>query len=249
MCCTVTTGAGQPDPRGVQPPPRAASRWWPKGRQAGRPRSSVPCCCRCSPLRLGWGGDAEVRTLRSAHWQGGHVMPGGDQLLAVATSTSCCSNCWRARPPSSPVRPLPMPMPCGRWPTAACRRPPSCAPSSCCCCARPGCCPRSTSDAPACSRCPMPITSSDQAGLKLVSGGHGPPPLPTMPVGRELACRCGGRWPTPILGHAAAGRLGARGNALRQPLRTLLHYHRPSVRVFPDPPADAGCAASATGAA
>ena len=34
------------------------------------------------PLRLGWGGDAEVRTLRSAHWQGGHVMPSGDTLLA-----------------------------------------------------------------------------------------------------------------------------------------------------------------------
>lgn len=34
------------------------------------------------PLRLGWGGDAEVRTLKSAQWQGGHVMPMGEALLA-----------------------------------------------------------------------------------------------------------------------------------------------------------------------
>ena len=34
------------------------------------------------PLRLGWGGDAEVRTLKAAAWQGGHVMPTGEALLA-----------------------------------------------------------------------------------------------------------------------------------------------------------------------
>jgi DNA repair protein RecO (recombination protein O) len=34
------------------------------------------------PLRLSWSGDAEVRSLRSAHWQGGHLMPQGDALLA-----------------------------------------------------------------------------------------------------------------------------------------------------------------------
>jgi DNA repair protein RecO (recombination protein O) len=34
------------------------------------------------PLRLGWGGDAEVRTLKSAAWQGGQLMPQGDALLA-----------------------------------------------------------------------------------------------------------------------------------------------------------------------
>lgn len=33
-------------------------------------------------LRLGWSGDAEVRTLKAAHWQGGHVMPVGEALLA-----------------------------------------------------------------------------------------------------------------------------------------------------------------------
>jgi len=34
------------------------------------------------PLRLAWGGDAEVRTLKSAAWQGAQLMPLGDALLA-----------------------------------------------------------------------------------------------------------------------------------------------------------------------
>ena len=34
------------------------------------------------PILLAWGGEAEVRTLKSAQWQGGHVMPTGDALLA-----------------------------------------------------------------------------------------------------------------------------------------------------------------------
>ncbi|HEX5804726.1 MAG TPA: DNA repair protein RecO [Macromonas sp.] len=48
-----------------------------------RPTSQFrPVLLPLQPLRLGWGGDAEVRTLKSAHWQGGHVMPSGDALLA-----------------------------------------------------------------------------------------------------------------------------------------------------------------------
>ena len=34
------------------------------------------------PVLLSWGGDAEVRTLKSAQWQGGHVMPTGDALMS-----------------------------------------------------------------------------------------------------------------------------------------------------------------------
>jgi DNA repair protein RecO (recombination protein O) len=34
------------------------------------------------PLHLAFGGDAEIRTLKSAEWQGGHVMPTGDALLS-----------------------------------------------------------------------------------------------------------------------------------------------------------------------
>ncbi len=34
------------------------------------------------PLSLSWGGDAEIRTLKSAEWGGGHVMPTGEALLS-----------------------------------------------------------------------------------------------------------------------------------------------------------------------
>lgn len=34
------------------------------------------------PLRLSWAGDGEVRTLKSAEWGGGHVMPHGERLLS-----------------------------------------------------------------------------------------------------------------------------------------------------------------------
>lgn len=41
-----------------------------------------PVLLPLQPLLLSWGGDAEVRTLKSAQWQGGHVMPTGDALMA-----------------------------------------------------------------------------------------------------------------------------------------------------------------------
>ena len=41
-----------------------------------------PVLLPLQPLHLGWGGDAEVRTLKSAQWQGGHVMPTGEALLS-----------------------------------------------------------------------------------------------------------------------------------------------------------------------
>jgi DNA repair protein RecO (recombination protein O) len=34
------------------------------------------------PLHLTFGGDAEIRTLKSAEWQGGHVMPSGEALMS-----------------------------------------------------------------------------------------------------------------------------------------------------------------------
>ena len=34
------------------------------------------------PLRLSWSGDGEIRTLKSAEWGGGHVMPHGERLLS-----------------------------------------------------------------------------------------------------------------------------------------------------------------------
>lgn len=48
-----------------------------------RPTSQFrPVLLPLQPLHLSWGGDAEVRTLKAAQWQGGHVMPTGEALLS-----------------------------------------------------------------------------------------------------------------------------------------------------------------------
>ena len=50
---------------------------------AKKPSSSFrPILLPLQPLRLGFGGDAEIRTLKGAEWVGGQVMPTGDALLA-----------------------------------------------------------------------------------------------------------------------------------------------------------------------
>ena len=50
---------------------------------AKRPSSGLrPILLPMQPLHLAFGGDAEIRTLRSAEWQGGHVMPSGEALLS-----------------------------------------------------------------------------------------------------------------------------------------------------------------------
>ena len=50
---------------------------------AKRPNSSFrPILLPLQPLHLAFGGDAEIKTLKSAEWQGGYVMPGGDALLS-----------------------------------------------------------------------------------------------------------------------------------------------------------------------
>lgn len=50
---------------------------------AKRPTSSFrPILLPLQPLHIAFGGDAEIRTLKSAEWQGGHVMPTGDALLS-----------------------------------------------------------------------------------------------------------------------------------------------------------------------
>lgn len=50
---------------------------------AKRPSSSFrPILLPLQPLHLAFGGDAEIRSLKSAEWQGGHVMPTGDALLS-----------------------------------------------------------------------------------------------------------------------------------------------------------------------
>jgi len=50
---------------------------------AKRPTSQLrPVLLPMQPLLLSWSGEAEVRTLKTAHWRGGHVMPVGEALLA-----------------------------------------------------------------------------------------------------------------------------------------------------------------------
>ena len=50
---------------------------------AKRPSSGFrPILLPLQPLSIAFGGDAEIRALKAAEWQGGHVMPTGDALLA-----------------------------------------------------------------------------------------------------------------------------------------------------------------------
>lgn len=50
---------------------------------AKRPSSNFrPVLLPLQPLQLSYGGEAEVRTLKSAEWVGGHVMPTGAALLS-----------------------------------------------------------------------------------------------------------------------------------------------------------------------
>jgi DNA repair protein RecO (recombination protein O) len=50
---------------------------------AKRPSSSFrPILLPLQPLHVSFGGDAEIRTLKGAEWQGGHIMPSGDALMS-----------------------------------------------------------------------------------------------------------------------------------------------------------------------
>lgn len=48
-----------------------------------RPTSAFrPVLLPLQPLHLAFGGDSEIRTLKSAEWQGGYTMPTGDALMS-----------------------------------------------------------------------------------------------------------------------------------------------------------------------
>jgi DNA repair protein RecO (recombination protein O) len=52
-------------------------------RGAKKPSSSFrPILLPLQPLQVAFGGDAEIRNLKSAEWMGGHVMPTGEALMA-----------------------------------------------------------------------------------------------------------------------------------------------------------------------
>ncbi len=50
---------------------------------AKKPSSNFrPILLPLQPLHIAFGGDAEIRNLRSSEWMGGHVMPTGESLMA-----------------------------------------------------------------------------------------------------------------------------------------------------------------------
>lgn len=50
---------------------------------AKRPSSNFrPVLLPLQPLQVSYGGDTEIRTLKSAEWMGGHVMPTGESLMS-----------------------------------------------------------------------------------------------------------------------------------------------------------------------
>ena len=50
---------------------------------AKRPSSSFrPILLPLQPLHIAFGGDGEIRTLKGAEWQGGHIMPSGEALMS-----------------------------------------------------------------------------------------------------------------------------------------------------------------------
>ena len=112
---------------------------------AKKPSSNFrPVLLPLQPLHLAFGGDAEIRTLKSAEWAGGQVMPTGDALLSGYYLNELLMRLLARDDPhpgcSTPMR--------RRWRCwlRSMARPSSrrCGPSSCCCCARSGCCLRWT---------------------------------------------------------------------------------------------------------
>jgi DNA repair protein RecO (recombination protein O) len=50
---------------------------------AKRPTSNFrPILLPLQPVQIGYGGEGEIRTLKSAEWSGGHIMPTGEALLS-----------------------------------------------------------------------------------------------------------------------------------------------------------------------
>ena len=200
-----------------------------------RPSSQFrPVLLPLQPLRLGWGGDAELRTLKSAHWQGGHVMPTGDALLAGYYLNELLLKLL-AREDAHPalfdhyadaVRALAE----GREPQAAVLR-----AFELLLLREAGLLP--LLDRESASLVPLLPEAhyllEAESGLRLLPGLAGQPSQPSHHALRGelwLALQAALSQPDPFAALLRACA-GARGNALRQPLRQLLHYHS-GVRVF-----------------
>lgn len=107
--------------------------WWHGGE---KPSSSFrPILLPLQPLHIAFGGDAEIRTLKSAEWQGGHVMPTGDALLSGYYLNELLMRLLARDDPHPALLTL-IPPRCSCWPARAWRRchwP--CVLLSCVCCA------------------------------------------------------------------------------------------------------------------
>jgi DNA repair protein RecO (recombination protein O) len=108
---------------------------------AKRPSSSFrPILLPLQPLRVAFGGDAEIRTLKGAEWVGGHVMPTGDALLSGYYLNELVLRLLARDDPHPALfdayRAAVQVLASGQ--AEACR--PGCGRSSCCCCAKSACC-------------------------------------------------------------------------------------------------------------
>jgi DNA repair protein RecO (recombination protein O) len=199
-----------------------------------RPTSQYrPVLLPLQPLRLGWGGDAEVRTLSSAQWQGGHVMPSGDKLLAGYYLNELLLKLL-ARDDAHPqlfdhYADAVLALAEGQEAQAAVVR------------AFELLILREAGLLPAldleCASLAQLLPDAHyrlepEAGLRLVPAAGGLPPQAhhALPGESWLAVQAALDDPHPFAALLRACH-GARGNALRQPLRQLLHYHS-GVRVF-----------------
>jgi DNA repair protein RecO (recombination protein O) len=199
-----------------------------------RPTSQFrPVLLPLQPLRLGWGGDAEVRTLRSAQWQGGHVMPLGDTLLAGYYLNELLLKLLAREDPHPALfdhyADAVLALAEGQEPQAAVVR-----AFELLLLREAGLLP--ALDVECASLQPLQGDAHYQlepdAGLKLVPGGDGLPPQAhhALPGASWQAVQQALADPHPFAALLQACE-GTRGNALRQPLRQLLHYHS-GVRVF-----------------
>lgn len=199
-----------------------------------RPTSQYrPVLLPLQPLRLGWGGDAEVRTLSSAHWQGGHVMPSGDKLLAGYYLNELLLKLL-AREDAHPAlfdhyADAVLALAEGQPAQAAVVR-----AFELLILREAGLLP--ALDLECASLAPVLPGAHYQllpeSGLRLVPAADGLPPQAhhALPGESWLAVQAALDDPYPFSALLQACH-GARGNALRQPLRELLHYHS-GVRVF-----------------
>ena len=199
-----------------------------------RPTSQFrPVLLPLQPLRLGWGGDAEVRTLKGAQWHGGHIMPVGDALLAGYYLNELLLKLL-AREDAHPAL-------FDHYTDAVCALAERQEPQAAVLRAFELLLLREIGLLPRLDRESASLAPLDPGAHYQLEPDHGLRLVPPAEHGgpRDAHALHGAHWlalqqalddgqPFAALLVACAG---ARGNALRQPLRLLLHYHS-GVRVF-----------------